>query len=410
MIAKGNLHAHGANLAAYLTASKDGERAELAELRGFVAGNIRDAFIDVQIQAAATRCEKPFFHAYVRLPAHEHLTPEQWQTAANRIEKRLGFEDQPRAVAFHDKANGETHMHVAWSRIDLDTMKAIDPGLYKNKLKELCRELERDFGLTVVRNERDPEQKARAAGRNEFEQSRRLDTDLVAVRETIRDCWDRSDNGRAFMAALADKGLILARGDRRAFVVIDREGGTHALSKRITATTAAKTRERLADIDAGKLPTVAQGKGTQRARVMAGRAALPAPTQQRTGKGTPAIPSAGRTSAQPQSRPGRARAARALDKAAGGILGAAGKIADRIATGIEQLLGGGPSMPEHPPPKDTAMPGPEEKTPHEQVVSAEEARATRRQALMEKYGGAIETGREAEIEAGVRKRDEDRSR
>ena len=74
MIAKGNLHAHGAKLAAYLTTSYADETAELVELRGFAATNIRDAFIDVQIQAAATRATKPFFHAYVRAPEGEQLT------------------------------------------------------------------------------------------------------------------------------------------------------------------------------------------------------------------------------------------------------------------------------------------------------------------------------------------------
>jgi hypothetical protein len=272
MIAKGNLHANGGKLATYLTTGKDGERAELVELRGFVAGNIHDAFVDVEIQAEATQCQKPFFHAYVRLPADEQLTKEQWEITADRIEGRLGFTGQPRAVAFHYKADGETHMHVAWSRIDLETMKAIDPGLYKNKLKEISRQLEREFGLTVVQNERDPEQKTKAAGRNEFEQSRRLDTDLTAIRETIRDCWDRSDNGHAFEAALEEKGLILARGDRRDLVIIDHEGGIHSLSKRITGATAAQTRIRMADVDRDQLLSVREARAVLRDARQADRA------------------------------------------------------------------------------------------------------------------------------------------
>ena len=38
--------------------------------------------------------------------------------------------------------NGDTHMHVAWSRIDVESSCALDPGLYKNKSKkwrESCR-------------------------------------------------------------------------------------------------------------------------------------------------------------------------------------------------------------------------------------------------------------------------------
>ena len=51
MIAKGNLHPNGKKLADYLTTGKEGERAELVELRGFASDNIRDAFTDIEIQA-----------------------------------------------------------------------------------------------------------------------------------------------------------------------------------------------------------------------------------------------------------------------------------------------------------------------------------------------------------------------
>ena len=267
MFCKGNLHAHGVKLAAYLTKRREHERAELFELRGFAAEHIRDAFIDVQIQAQGTRATKPFFHAYVRPPDGERLSDELWRTFANRLEKRLGFDGQPRAIAFHCAPDGDRHMHIAWSRIDLETLTALDPGLYKNKMKELCREFEKEFGLTRVANERDADTRTRAADREEFEQSRRLDTDLRAIRNAIHDCWRAADSGQAFAAALAEQGLILARGDRRPFVIIDRAGGDHALSKRITGATAALTRARFADLEPDHLPSVAEAKRMQREAV-----------------------------------------------------------------------------------------------------------------------------------------------
>src|SRR3954447_14089079 len=101
MVVKGNLHADGQKLAAYLTTGKMGERAELVELRGFVSSDIRDAFIDVHMHAAAdTQCVKPFFHSYVRLPENENLFCAQWKHVANRIEKQLGLEGQGREIAF----------------------------------------------------------------------------------------------------------------------------------------------------------------------------------------------------------------------------------------------------------------------------------------------------------------------
>ena len=266
MIAKGNPHNDGPYLARYLAAdSKGNESAELAELRGFATDNVFDAFALGQLMAEGTRCEKPFFHVAVRLPKDEELSREQWQKVADRVERQLGFDDQPRAVIFHQKA-GQEHMHLVFSRIDPNDLRAIDPGLYKRKLKEICRKLEKEMGLQQVKNDRDPDEKTQPAARPEFEQSRRLQTDLKAIREDIRDCWDRSDNGRSFVAALNEKGFVFARGDRRDFVIVDQKGGDHALAKRITSATAGEARARLSDIDKESLPSVAQAKALQRER------------------------------------------------------------------------------------------------------------------------------------------------
>jgi hypothetical protein len=263
MIVKGNLHANGQKLAAYLITGKMGERAELVELRGFAFPDMRAAFIGVHTHAAATQCVKPFFHSYVRLPENEELFREQWQHIADRIEKQLGFDGQSRAIAFHHQPGGNTHMHIAWSRIDLEQRRARDPGLYKNKLKEISRQLECELGLTRISSEWPAGSKTRAPGRKEFEQARRLGTDLSGIREVIRTCWDIAENGRSFMTALAMRGLVLARGERRDFVVLDHAGGLHALSKRITGAKAAEIRARLADLDPTTLPSVSQAKTEQ---------------------------------------------------------------------------------------------------------------------------------------------------
>ena len=86
----------------------------------------------------------------------------------------------------------------------------------------MCRELENTLDLTRVTSERHGA--ALAPTRDEFEQARRLGVDIHAVRQTIRDCFEHSDNGRSFEAALADHGFVLAQGDRRDFVVIGPRG------------------------------------------------------------------------------------------------------------------------------------------------------------------------------------------
>jgi len=343
MIAKGNLHGDGAKLATYLVTGKDGERAELIELRGFPTDNIRDAFLLAQLGAEAkTQSTRPFFHTYVRLVDGETLTRDQWQHVADRIEKQLGFDNQPRALAFHHLPDGATHLHIAWSRVDLEHECAIDPGLYKLKLKEISRQLEKELGLTQVCNERDPEQKTLAPGRNEFEQARRLGTDLKEIREDIRACWGRSDNGRSFEAALAERGYILARGDKRDFVVVDHAGGDHALGKRITGVTAAETRARLSDIDKQQLPSVEHAKAMQ-----AERARLAPAREIRPQKQPSEIALEARTTAAPERAQVREAGPAAPSPAKGTPRTAArdagirqpGDVATRVTDGMLKALG-----------------------------------------------------------------------
>jgi hypothetical protein len=259
MICKGNTHQNGVKLARYMMTGKGDERAEIFELRGFASGAIEEAFRSVHVMAEGTKCRQPFFHVQVRNQDLEELTREQWLRVVNRIESRLGLTDQPRAICFHiDQITGQEHMHVAWSRIDMDTMRAVPLPFFKERLKSVARELEIELGLARVKNERDGA--VRAPGRNEFEEARRLGVDIQAVRQGIRDCFEHSDNGRSFEAALAERGWVLAEGDRRAFVVIDHEGGIHALGKRILGLTAAQTRDRLADLDGNQLPGVDQAR------------------------------------------------------------------------------------------------------------------------------------------------------
>lgn len=259
MIAKGTLHNSGTRLAAYLVTGKDGERAELYQVYGFATGDIREAFRSIDAMADGTRVEKPFFHVQVRNPEGEELTRAQWLQVADRIERINGLHGQGRAIAFHvDEKSGHEHMHVAWSRINDETLQAKPLPFFKLRLKEVSRELENELGLTRVSSERPRIEMA--PSRAEEEQSRRLDTDLHGIRGVIREAYEQSDSGKAFAAALADKGLTLCQGERRDFVVIDQEGGIHALGKRLLGDSAAQIRRGLSDLQREGLPTVIEAR------------------------------------------------------------------------------------------------------------------------------------------------------
>ena len=272
MIAKGNTHDSGPKLVSYILAAQEGERVEFGGARGFDffgADVHQAAAIMQQIADHTTNCRDAWFHTQTRLAPGEQLSREHWERVLDREEKRLGFSGHARAWSFHiDEATGEKHLHAAWFRIDPETNRAHDPGLFKLRLMEVARWAEKEFGLRELSNQRQPHDKARAPERNEMEESRRLGTDVRAIRTAILDCLERADGGKAFKAALEERGLMLANGDRRdCFVVVDPAGGQHALNKKLTGQTLAETRARLADLDRSQLPGVEQAQAMQRARL-----------------------------------------------------------------------------------------------------------------------------------------------
>lgn len=277
MIAKGTLHDSGARLAAYMATGKDGEVAQVHEVVGFASDDIFDAFRSIDAMAAGSRLTKPFFHVQVRNPNGEQLTRTQWVTVADRIERVHGLRGQGRAMAFHiDRRTGHEHMHVAWSRLDGWTLKARTLPFFKQRLKAVSRELEIELGLTRVSSARPrPEMAPRRA---EEEQSRRLGTDLRSIRGAIRAVYERSDSGKAFVAGLAEHRLVLCRGDRRSFVVVDRKGGLHTLGKRLLGDSAEAVRRRLSDLTPGDLPTIDALRTQQRAATVAGAGRVKRPT------------------------------------------------------------------------------------------------------------------------------------
>ena len=390
MIAKGNVHAHGGKLAAYLVTGKDGEKAELHALRGFAAADIKAAFRSVAFMAQATQCEKPFFHVQVRNPEGERLTREQWERVADRLEHANGLTGQPRAMAFHtDQKTGHEHLHLAWSRIDGDTLKAKPLPFFKLRLKEACRELEDELGLTKVRNER-ARPDIRAAHRADQAQAKRLGTDDRTIRAVIRDVWEHADSGKAFAAALKDKGLILCAGDRRDFVVMDERGGTHALGKRLLGVSAAQTRTRLADLDRAAMPSVIEGRADMHTRAMMREAAPPAPAIVAEAKAAaleltapvlqPMVPTTQETARviETVTRKGGGVAAKGLEQAANAVGG--------LVSGLGEFLFGGIG----------AKAAPEQRTAPAGVAKSAPPAQTR-QAYLDNMASPIEATHEGAI-------------
>jgi hypothetical protein len=188
-------------------------------------------------------------------PKGEIVSIADFEKAIAKAEERLGLIGQPRAVVFHEK-NGRRHCHVAWSRIDITRMKAVQLSHDREKLTALSRELFLEHGWTLprgleVRGERNPTN----YGHDEHQQAQRVGKNAGQMKADIQAAWGQSDGRAAFESTLAELGYVLAKGDRRDFVLVDRFGEVYSLA-RFAGVKTKDVRARLGDgVD---LPSIAQ--------------------------------------------------------------------------------------------------------------------------------------------------------
>jgi len=75
-----------------------------------------------------------------------------------------------------------------------------------------------------------------------------------------------TDGPEAFNAALSEQGYMLACGDRRDYVIIDRKGGVHSLARRIDGLKAVELRAFMAPINSECVPTIKQARASMEER------------------------------------------------------------------------------------------------------------------------------------------------
>ena len=231
MILKAKERGDGGQLARYLLAMRDNEHVDLHEVSGFVSEDLIEAFHEADAIARGTRCKNYLFSMSLNPPVGAHVEAEVFEKTTDLIGKKLGLEDQPRAIVFHEK-DGRRHAHVVWSRIDAEKMRAINLPHYKTKLREISRELYLEHGWDMPRGLQDQHLRDPLTfSREEWQQARRADLDPRELKTVLRQCWETSDNRPSFERALKERGFWLARGDRRGFVAIDYLGEVYSLSR-----------------------------------------------------------------------------------------------------------------------------------------------------------------------------------
>lgn len=257
MILKASQRGGGKQLAVHLMRTDENEHVEIHEIRGFVSDDLPGALKEAYAVSQGTKCKQFLFSVSLNPPEQERVGIELFEQAAERIEQKTGLAGHPRIIVFHEK-EGRRHAHAVWSRVDAETMTAKNLPHFKLKLRDISRDLYLENDWKMPRGlmnsaERDPRNFTLA----EWQQAKRAGLDARDLKATMQECWAVSDSRAAFAQALKERGLTLARGDRRGHVALTHEGEALSVA-RYVGKKAKEVRLRLGEPDA--LPSVDEAK------------------------------------------------------------------------------------------------------------------------------------------------------
>ncbi|MBO9399159.1 relaxase/mobilization nuclease domain-containing protein [Shimia sp. R9_2] len=231
MILVGSQRSGAIELANHLLNDRDNDHVTLLETQGFMSEDLHEALSEAYAASKATRCKQYLFSLSLNPPEGYEVSEEELLKAIERAGETLGLSDQPRAVVLHEK-EGRRHAHAVWSRIDGDQMKAINMPHFKNKLRNLSKELFLDHGWQLPKGLQTYGDKSPLNFTlDEWQHAKRVGLDPREFKQMFREAWERSDSQAGFKNALEEKGYFLARGDRRGFVAMDTEGNLFSIAK-----------------------------------------------------------------------------------------------------------------------------------------------------------------------------------
>lgn len=148
MIIKSVIRGGYRSAAEYMKEQGKNEKTRLVELSDPSAKNLDDAFHNMWVVAANTKCVKPLHHISINPAFGERLTDEQLLKIVEHCEEVFGYKmfHHQRVIVEHIK-DGRQHFHVIWNRVSLVTGKAVWPGKDWEKAKQICRTMEKTLGL-----------------------------------------------------------------------------------------------------------------------------------------------------------------------------------------------------------------------------------------------------------------------
>ena len=190
--------------------------------------------------ATGRKLRKPVFAFSLSWAPEQEPDKPTMLEAAKRSLEALGLaEHQAIIVAHSDRPH--RHVHIVANTVHPMTGLVAQLKHTKRKLSDFALQYEQEGG------------KIYCARREENRRTREQGEPTRYSDPHVQEAWNATSSGKAFVAALEEKGYRLAQGRKR-LVVIDPYGKTHNPARLLKDVKAADIRRRLDDIDLSRLP------------------------------------------------------------------------------------------------------------------------------------------------------------
>ena len=146
------------------------------------------------------------------------------------------------AVAHND--TDHDHVHVVVNLVNHMTGKIADLTDNHYKLQEWALKYEKEYEQG---KDYTPQREANAIAREKGENVKYSER-IMKDREYIKDAYERASNGQEFANLLKARGLELANGDQRGYVVVDEQGKAHSLTRQLNKQSRQNAHEKLGDM------------------------------------------------------------------------------------------------------------------------------------------------------------------
>jgi hypothetical protein len=126
-------------------------KSELLLLHNVVSLDPLGIALEMQQEAACSRCKKPVWHSTLCWKPHENPTKEQMIEAANRYCAKMGADPKDHQIAVYqhyDKPH--RHIHIYINRVPADGNKALETSHNYPRNVRICKEITQELGFAKV--------------------------------------------------------------------------------------------------------------------------------------------------------------------------------------------------------------------------------------------------------------------